>query len=440
VSSAVYTDQRLPLEALAPEFRRHVDPASPAPVRMAAARALVPMPPAQLVTAVYMLATDPDPKVAAGARATLDDFPGNVMRPALSEALDVRILDYLAQKYFSSPDYIDSIVMNAGTADETIQFLATKCKERQLELIATNQVRLLRHPKIIEGLYFNPQTRMSTVDRVIDFAVRAGVWLEGIPAFKEAVQALGLEMPVPGQAPEVPVGLEEVAPPLDEATVAPATQADAAFSSFLKDGLTVDAGRMGGTALDDLESMFGGDEATATGLEADDGLAGFGSAEADDELAGYGSAEAEKAKAAAEAEAASKGRAHQISKMSVSQRVRLALLGTKTDRSILIRDRVRSVCMATIKSPKINDAEAAKYAGMRNIDDEIIRFISAKKHWLKSYQVKLALCANPKTPPSNAMRLLPFLRKPDVKRLAADRNISPVVQNLAKKMTKARMK
>ena len=68
--------------------------------------------------------------------------------------------------------------------------LARTGSETVTELIATNEDRLLHHPRIIELLYLNKRTRMSTADRLIDLAVRNGLTLTGIPAFKEAAAAL----------------------------------------------------------------------------------------------------------------------------------------------------------------------------------------------------------------------------------------------------------
>ncbi|HUS67762.1 MAG TPA: hypothetical protein VMZ28_24675, partial [Kofleriaceae bacterium] len=53
------------------------------------------------------------------------------------------------------------------------------------DLIATNEERLLRAPAIIAAMYRNKSARMSTVDRVVELAVRNGVRVEGIAAWEE---------------------------------------------------------------------------------------------------------------------------------------------------------------------------------------------------------------------------------------------------------------
>lgn len=422
MSEAVYADAPLPLDAVPVQFQRNVDPNSPPPMRLMAAQGLVPMPPVAMVTALYMLAADPDERVAATARNTLQDLPPDIMQPALADKLDIRVLDSLAQRFINRPEYIDAIVMNAGAADETVHWITTKAKERQLELIANNQVRLLRHPKIIEALYLNPATRMSTVDRVIDFAVRAGVYLEGISAFEEAAKALGLEAPEKGRPPPVvPEGLELAEDPaVAAAAVAEADPDDSIFADFLDQSLQAEEeGRTDlsdRSDLSDLEREFGEGEAPTEAAGSD--------------LEGYQS----DAKAEEQEEQVKRGRSSEIAKMKISQKVRLALLGTKTDRGILIRDRNRLVCMSVIKSPKIQVQEAVGYAAMRNISDDVIRYISTRRQWLKSYQMKLALARNPKTPVGTALKLLPFMRKGDLRGLAADKNVSNTISGQAKRM------
>ena len=413
MSDAVYADAPLPLDAVPQQFQRNVDPNSPPPMRLMAAQGLVPMPPATMVTSLYMLSGDPDERVASTARNTLQDLPPDIMQPALSDRLDIRVLDSLAQRFISRPEYVDAIVMNAGAADETIQWIATKAKERQLELIANNQVRLLRHPKIIEALYLNPNTRMSTVDRVIDFAVRAGVYLEGISAFEEHAKALGLEAPDKGQAPPVvPEGLEIAEDPVEAAAaVEEAAPEDSLFSDFLDASLQAE--EEGVTELSDLEREFG--DAAA---QAESGLEGYESDAKPDEAE----------------EDTKRGRNAEIAKMKISQKVRLALLGSKTDRGILIRDRNRLVCMSVIKSPKIQVQEAVGYAGMRNVSDDVIRYIATRRQWMKSYQMKLALTRNPKTPPGTSLKLLQYLRKGDLRGIASDKNVPNVISTQAKRM------
>jgi hypothetical protein len=77
------------------------------------------------------------------------------------------------------------VLFNQHTHDETFVTLASHLQERELEIMAQNAQRLLRYPTIIEAIYFNKNARMSTVERLLELAVRNGLTLDRIPQFKE---------------------------------------------------------------------------------------------------------------------------------------------------------------------------------------------------------------------------------------------------------------
>ena len=55
--------------------------------------------------------------------------------------------------------------------------------------------------------------------------------------------------------------------------------------------------------------------------------------------------------------------------MSVSQRIRRAMLGSKSDRMILVRDSNRLVAAAAIKSPLIQEGEVAMVSTSRTVSE-----------------------------------------------------------------------
>ena len=62
---------------LSATVKKHVDPSAPVPLRMMAAKALVPLPPPDMITALFVLTSDPDEKV----RATAVESAGQVAGP-----------------------------------------------------------------------------------------------------------------------------------------------------------------------------------------------------------------------------------------------------------------------------------------------------------------------------------------------------------------------
>jgi len=121
-----------------------------------------------------------------------------------------------------------------------------------------------------------------------------------------------------------------------------------------------------------------------------------------------------------------------ILKMSIKDKVLLAMKGSREERAILINSRNRLVLRGVLASPKLTELEIERFAASRSVSDEVIRLIAENRKWLRQYAVVLALAQNPKTPIPKALRLLNLLREKDIKNLAKDRNANPVVRRQAK--------
>jgi hypothetical protein len=299
--------------------------------------------------------------------------------------LDGRVLDFFARRVWQKPKLLEVVLYNKATDDRTYRHLATLCAENELELIAKNEERLLRHPDIIAALYMNPKTRMSTVQRAIELAVRNGVRVEGIPAFDEAAKAI-----------------EESGHKTDEELAAE----DAAFKKAAE--VVVDP--MAGL------SVVAIDEKEKTAQEEAD-------AQQAEELA-EGNVKDEKKEEEAKA----------LKDLSTAAKIRAATLGNAFGRAVLIRDTNKQVSMACIRSPGVTDSEALRYASNRSLDDDIIRYIANNRSWLRLYGVKVALVNNPKCPMGVSMRLLPHLNVRDLKTLSRSKGIPSALATAAKQM------
>ena len=129
-----------------------------------------------------------------------------------------------------------------------------------------------------------------------------------------------------------------------------------------------------------------------------------------------------------------------INRMSISQRIRLALTGDKTERLILIKDSNRMVQLAVIESPKMADDEVLIHTRNLSLSGELIGKIANNRDWTKNYSIVLALVQNPKTPISRAIGFIKQLHMRDMKLLIQDRNINPVIRNLAMNLMKEKEK
>ena len=116
-----------------------------------------------------------------------------------------------------------------------------------------------------------------------------------------------------------------------------------------------------------------------------------------------------------------------VQSLSVAEKVKLAMVGSKGARKLLIRDTNKVVSTAVIRSPKIREDEVQSIAQDRTVSEEIIRIIITRKDWLKSYPIRLALAQNPKTPIPRALRLLDTLQERDLRQVSKSRNVaSPI--------------
>ncbi len=128
-----------------------------------------------------------------------------------------------------------------------------------------------------------------------------------------------------------------------------------------------------------------------------------------------------------------------LSALSVTDRMKLAMKGTREQRTALIRDPNRLVSTAVLSSPKLTDSEIEAFARMANVGEEVLRIISTNRRWIKNYSVIAALVRNPKTPPALSLRFVPRLVDKDIKGLSTDRNVPEILRITARKiLTKSR--
>ena len=129
-----------------------------------------------------------------------------------------------------------------------------------------------------------------------------------------------------------------------------------------------------------------------------------------------------------------------IVKMTVAERVLLGFRGDRTARMILVRERNRLVCSAAIRNPRMTDTEVESIAGMRNVEEEVLRLISLRRDWMSKYPIVLQLARNPKTPVGVVLPLINRLTLRDLKGLKDDRGVSEVARAMARKMYLAKAK
>lgn len=123
---------------------------------------------------------------------------------------------------------------------------------------------------------------------------------------------------------------------------------------------------------------------------------------------------------------------HEIAGMDVGKRIKLALLGNKEARMVLIKDSNKIVATSVVKSPKITDSEVVAISNMRTVYDEIIRIISQTPEWTRHYSVQAALANNPKTPFPIALKFTRMLNTADLQKLSKNKNVPSQLSKIAK--------
>lgn len=186
--------------------RRFADPNAPLDARLMAASGALPLPPPQLVSVLAALTLDPDAAVKDRALASLRALPDRVLDPALEAKLHPEVLGLCAELFRDHGARLEKIALNPATTDETCVRLAGLPHGRVIEILAQNQVRLLRCAPLVEALGENPLTGMATIDRILHFlGVERGEMEEPEPESKSE--------PVP--VPPPPDDAAEAAPPID---------------------------------------------------------------------------------------------------------------------------------------------------------------------------------------------------------------------------------
>ena len=360
------------LGKLSAPARKLLDPASAGPMQQMAARGVAPgVKPGEAVTVVALLSESSDPAVAAIAQATLAKLPAPILNGALAGDLPPGVLALLAPRYAHNAIVMEKLLSHPAIPPEAVAEVAAAADEAVAELVAINEQRLLAHPAIIEKLYMNKATRMSTADRVLELAVRGGVELPGIPAYREAATAIGMEL----------ISERSAEPTPDDVLF---LETEAAAKKAEIDATTEDTHRL--------------DEETGTEVVEEKFLPLHA----------------------------------RLATMTVSQKIRRAMLGNAAERLLLVRDSNRLVAAAAVKSPLIQENEIARISASRNVTEDVLRVIALDREWTRSHQIKLNLVSNPRTPFAFAAKLIGHLREHELKALAKSKNVGGAVVKAAK--------
>ncbi len=410
-----YDHQPLSQQELGPAAWKLVGPQSAPPMQQMVAGGMAPLPPRDLLTALYQLWINDPTGLGEKASKTLVGLPEPILSGGLADpSLPAGVLDFVARRMARKEAVLERVVRHPAVHDETLAAVARACPEGIADVLAENEQRWLAFPSIVEALYQNPNCRMSVAQRMVELAVRQGVDLKlpNIEEIKVALGEVGDEGPIVDAVFKAALGREVL------------EQHERYVDTLERSGAGEDVApeeiREAPSEYDglDLDALLGEGPSDAMSLPMDD---------------------SEPDAVEKPAEAPKGDRLSQLTHLPVMQKIRMAMLGNSFERSVFIRDSNKQVAMSAIKSARVKENEVINYAGNRAISHDVVRYIATRrKEWHKIYQVKLNLVFNPKTPLSSAMSFLNHLYPHDVRKVARSRNIPSALSKAAKRKQEQR--
>ena len=346
----------------------------PQNLREFAAQGLVPLPAEELVPLQVFLLRDPIPEVVDQANASLSKVSEDVwIRLVDKKDPDPAIIDYILSFMPTAEAIKERILLNPAVDDGVFRIMGASEAGRLVDVILNNHVRLLRDSEILLAVESNPELTADQRRRIEEFKTE---FIYKKQKDSQEIPLASLEdllAQIPDLDLEAQKWIQEIDMKLEEAP-----PSDEQVQQV-------------------LSNMFPGDEINQLPAEI---------------VSVY----------------------QRILKMKHQEKVRVALLGTKDERSILVRDASRQIASLVLRNPKLTDGEMDGFAQMRNIDSDLLRQMGMNRHFVKKYSVVHALVRNPKTPSPTALNLIKLLREADLKNLERDKNIPEVIRRQAKKL------
>ena len=383
---------------------------APQPVKMAAARGMLPLAQNDLLEILVALADNPDAALADNARQTISSQISTSLKDVIqSREVAPRVLDFFSD-YEDLPNEIcEAIVQNARTPEQSIVKLARKTTDGELlELISFNQQLLIKAPAIIDAIIANT-CRTSEAERRAQEVKREFFEKErGAQQIANELRAQGKEAAAEfvekAAVADDPKGFEisfEDAILLAQHIEVPDDEVDDSWLS-----------------LEFIEELY--EESPEERAAIVDKILGEIKFEED-------SVSGERI-----------SMINRILKMGMKDRVKLAMKGDREARNILIRDPNRIVAQAVIQNNRITEQEVEKIASMKSVPEDVLRMIAINRAWARNYQIMLKLASNPRTPMGNVISILTRLQLRDLLAMSKNRNVSDAVRKQSMRLANAR--
>ncbi len=123
-----------------------------------------------------------------------------------------------------------------------------------------------------------------------------------------------------------------------------------------------------------------------------------------------------------------------IQRMTMSQKIKLAMSGAKEARGMLIRESSKMIALGVLTNPRLTIGEVEFFAKSTNLSEDVIRKIGTNAEWSRKPAIVSALVNNPKTPVGISIGFVPRLNERDLALLEKSRNIPEPVRTAARNL------
>ncbi len=197
----------VPQDAL---LRRILASDAPIALRSAAARGALPLPRVVLVQLYVQLRRDPDEEVRRQAKASLEAAGSAGLQEVLEDAAcPARVLLDLAPLCTREEALAERLAFHPNVPDEALATLASEGNAPVIDLVLTNQQKLLSARGVLDRLSANPALRADQRVRILDLLdkfFRGAADGAGEAASDDAVWPEGADVEVAARLLEVDVG------------------------------------------------------------------------------------------------------------------------------------------------------------------------------------------------------------------------------------------
>ena len=173
---------------------RILDGKAPVNLRAAAARGALPFPRPTIARLQVHLLDDPDDEIRQAARAQLDRLDSESIKEVLTDrAIPGEVLVHFAERAAREEALAEQVAFHPSTPLEAMAVLASSGGGAVIELVLTNEERLLVEPVLLERLMNNPAMRTDQRGRILELLDRVAKLHARQVASDRAAAAVGPE-------------------------------------------------------------------------------------------------------------------------------------------------------------------------------------------------------------------------------------------------------